>query len=144
MSTSVRSLDSTIQTTMEWLNIVQEELKWPDEERVYDATKAVLQALRDRLPIEEAHEFAAQLPMLMKGIYFDGYDPTDKPLKIRSREEFLERVRKNFGNQPLDAEKATKAVLRMLYKKLSGGELEDIKGNMPNDIKGLFTAAKKS
>jgi len=129
---------------MEWLNIVQEELKWPDEERIYDATKAVLQALRDRLPMEEAHELAAQLPMLMKGFYFDGYDPSDKPLTIRNREEFFELVREHFGDQPLDAEKATKAVLSMLYQKLSGGELEDVKGNMPDDIQGLFTAAKKS
>jgi uncharacterized protein (DUF2267 family) len=128
---------------MEWLNIVKDETKWPDEERIYDATKAVLQATRDRLPVEEAIQLSAQLPLLLKGVYFDGYDPSGKPMTIRDRDAFLELIRQYFGDQPLDAEFAAKAVYSMLYHKISEGEMEDIRGNMPDEIKGLFTAGKK-
>lgn len=143
-STGVRSLDRAIQNTMEWLNDVKKELGWPDDDRVYGATKAVLQALRDRLPPEEAIQLAAQLPMLMKGFYFDGYDPTDKPLTIRDRDRFYELVRERFGEQPLNAETATRAVLAVLYRRVSKGQMEDVKSSMPDALKGLFTAAEKS
>jgi uncharacterized protein (DUF2267 family) len=140
MSTRIRPLDRSMQLTHEWLHLVQEELKWPDEERIYDATKSVLRAIRDRLPFEEAHQLAAQFPMILTGVYFEGYDPSGKPLKIRTSEEFYGEVRKHFGDNPLNAEEATKAVIKMLQTKVTD-EMENVKGNMPDDIKKIFTEA---
>jgi uncharacterized protein (DUF2267 family) len=51
----------------------------------------VLHALRDRLTVNEAAQFGAQLPMLVRGIYYEGWDPTRLPVKM-NREEFLQRV----------------------------------------------------
>lgn len=42
-----------------------------------------------RLPLEEAAKLSAQLPMVMKGMYFDQYDPTDRSVKLRAREDLL-------------------------------------------------------
>ncbi|MFO7835548.1 MAG: DUF2267 domain-containing protein [Candidatus Thorarchaeota archaeon] len=143
MSTSISSLDRSIQLSMEWLKEIGEELGWPDEERVYSATKAVLNALRDRLPIGEAVEFAAQLPMLLKGIYYDSYDTGGKPLKIREREEFYELVRDNFGRDPLNPRDPIIAVLKVYREKTGTGEFEDIKNVMPEELRGFFVAAEK-
>lgn len=137
MSTGIRSLDRAVHQARQWLNDVQSELGWPDEDRVYSATKAVIKTLRDRLTVEEAHHLSAQLPMLMRGFYFEGYNPTNKPLDIESREEFYQKVREYFGAEPLDAEKATKAVLKTLDSKI-GGQMEDIRYNMPKDIQKIF------
>jgi hypothetical protein len=35
----------------------------------------------------------------MKGIWIEQYDPTDKPLRLRSREEFLNKVRSTHRNR---------------------------------------------
>jgi uncharacterized protein (DUF2267 family) len=144
-STKVSSLDRSIQSSIEWLNDIKEELKWKDDERVYAATKVTLQTLRDRMIVDETFELAAQMPLLLKGIYFDGYDPSGKPLTIRSREELFDEIQDRFDKaEGLSGEIITRAVLKVLYKRAGEGEMDDIKENMPADIQGLFIAAKKS
>jgi uncharacterized protein (DUF2267 family) len=138
--TTVISLDRSVQLTMEWMHGIRNELGWDDDERVYDATKAVLHAVRDRLPIEESAKFSAQLPLVMKGIYYEQYDPTGKPLTIRSREEFLELVRSNFTGA-LDAEEAVRGVMRGLSRKMGKDALEKVALHMPGNIKDLFEVA---
>ena len=137
MSVGIPSLDRSLNNSVEWLNEVQEELKWPDKDRVYAATKAVLGTLRDCLTTEEVHQFAAQIPMVWIGMLFDEYDPSGKPERL-DRDEFLREVRQKFGPNPLDAEKATKAVAKVLKQKVSGGEYEDVVGLLSDDVKPLF------
>jgi len=144
-STKVSSLDRSIQSSIEWLNDIKEELKWKDDERVYAATKVTLQTLRDRMIVDETFELAAQMPLLLKGIFFDGYDPSGKPLTIRSREELFNEIQDRFDKaEGLSGEVITRAVLKVLYRRVGEGEMDDIKDNMPADIQGLFIAAKKS
>jgi uncharacterized protein (DUF2267 family) len=65
--TGLTPFDSTLQTTNVWLNDVQEQLGWGDDHRrAYHALRAVLHALRDRLPVDHAAALAAQLPMLVR------------------------------------------------------------------------------
>jgi uncharacterized protein (DUF2267 family) len=95
--------------------------------------------------VDETFELAAQMPLLLKGIYFDGYDPSGKPLTIRSREELFDEIQDRFDKaEGLSGEIITRAVLKVLYKRAGEGEMDDIKENMPADIQGLFIAAKKS
>jgi hypothetical protein len=55
MSTSgVAVLDRTVQETNVWLRIVAEQLHFEDRQHAYIALRAVLHALRDRLPPEVA------------------------------------------------------------------------------------------
>jgi len=144
-STKVSSLDRSIQSSIEWLNDIKEELKWKDDERVYAATKVTLQTLRDRMIVDETFELAAQMPLLLKGIFFDGYDPSGKPLTIRSREELFNEIQDRFDKaEGLSGEVITRAVLKVLYRRVGEGEMDDIKDSMPTDIQGLFIAAKKS
>jgi uncharacterized protein (DUF2267 family) len=137
MSTGITSLDSSLSNTAEWFNDIEEELKWPDKNRIYSATKAVLNTLRDCLTIEELHHFTAQIPMIWTGMLFDGYVPTGKPLRL-NRQEFLQSVRDNFGPNPLNAEEATIAIAKVLKKRISKGQYEDIVGQLQDDVKTLF------
>lgn len=137
------SLDKSTQKTKEWLHEIQDELGWEDENMVYIATRSVLQTLRDRLPVEEAVELADELPMVMKGIYYEGYTTKNKPDKIKNREEFFQKVQEKSSNKPIKSEEATKAVFHTLETKLGGGgEIKQVKGNLPKDLQRLWRASQ--
>lgn len=86
----------TLQKTRAWLKELSEELGWQDEHKVYIALRAVLHALRDRLTVEEAAQLGAQLPMLIRGFYYDGWHPAGKPVKERHQEALLAHVKGVF------------------------------------------------
>jgi uncharacterized protein (DUF2267 family) len=141
MTTGIRSLDSSLQTTMEWLSEIQEELEWPDKEKVYKATKAVLQAIRDRSPFEETLHFTAELPLVMKGMMFDGYSLSGKPVKIRNIAEFFDYVQERYGSgqgNVINADEACRGVINVIADKVGEGEMKKLVANMPEDIRPLF------
>jgi uncharacterized protein (DUF2267 family) len=135
--TGVRTFDQSLETTREWLQAVQEQMGLDDEQRAFRILRAVLQTLRDRLTVEEAAQFAAQLPMLLQGVYYHGWTPTGKPLKIRSRQEFLDRVAEGLLRQH-DPEEACRTVFRVLEDRMPGGVLEDVKRILPESIRDLW------
>ena len=136
------SLDKSTQKTKEWLHEIQSELGWKDENMVYVATRSVIQTLRDRLPVEEAVELGDELPMVMKGMYYEGYTATGKPEKIKNREEFFAKVQEKSPNKPLKTQEATSAVFSILEKKLSGGgEIKQVRNNMPKDIQKFWESS---
>ena len=135
--TGVRTFDESLETTKQWLQGVQEQMGLDDEQRTFRVMRAVLQVLRDRLTVVEAAQFAAQLPMLLQGVYYHGWTPTGKPLKIRSRQEFLDRVAEGLLREH-DPEEACRTVFGVLQEKMTGGEIEDVKRILPEAIRDLW------
>jgi len=136
-TTGVRTFDQSLETTKEWLQAVQKQMGLDDEQRAFRVMHAVLQTLRDRLTVEEATQFAAQLPVLLQGVYYHGWTPTGKPLKIRSRQEFLDKVAEGLIRQH-DPEEACRTVFRVLEEKMPGGVIEDVKRILPEPIRDLW------
>lgn len=137
-TTGIPAFDSTLQKTHIWLNDVMEALEWQDRHRAYLALRVTLQALRDRLTVEEAAHFAAQLPMLVRGFYYEGWHPSGKPLK-EHREEFLARIDDAFRNDPgVDVEQVVRGVFQVLAKYIVEGEIADVKGMLPKDLETLW------
>jgi uncharacterized protein (DUF2267 family) len=137
-ATGLEVFDKTLQTTNTWLKEIAEHIG-PDRQRCYHALRAVLFTLRDRLTPDEAADLAAQLPMLIRGIYYDGYRPAGKPERIRSREEFLHRIAEHLEQtRPLGADEAARAVFAVLDHRLDPGERAEMKQNLPADIRTLF------
>ncbi len=96
MATNVATLDTTIQETNVLLKDIEEEFGWEGQrEAAYDALRAVLHTLRDRLTVEEAADFSAQLPILIKGIFYDSWQPASMPVKM-DKEEFFEEIRERL------------------------------------------------
>lgn len=135
--TGVRTFDSSLETTREWLRDVQEQMGLDDEQRAFRVVRAVLHTLRDRLTVEEAAQFAAQLPMLLQGVYYHEWTPRGKPIKIRDRQEFLDKVAERLLREH-DPEEACRAVFSVLERQMSGGEIEDVKRILPEPIRELW------
>jgi uncharacterized protein (DUF2267 family) len=112
-----------------------------DRHQAYLALRAVLHTLRDRLSPEEAAYLGAQLPLLGRGIYYEGWTPTGKPTKERHKEQFLGKIADYFVKEPqIDAERIIRAVVHVLDRHISEGELHDIKHSLPRELLLLWEA----
>jgi uncharacterized protein (DUF2267 family) len=144
VSTNILSLDRAISNAVQWIDDIQDELGWESRDDVYHATKAVLQSIRDRLPIEEVIHLSANLPLIMKGMMMDGYDLKNRPERIRDVEGFLEYVQANYDASTRDiisSEDATIAVIKVLNTRMGGGEMRKVAATMPEKIRRLFKVA---
>ncbi len=138
-ATGMAVFDDTVQKTNLWLKEIREELNLESAEDAYRALRAVLHTLRDRLIIEEAADLGAQLPMLLRGVYFEGWRPAGKPLKDRHLAAFLAHVSSQYvGPSPVDPERITRGVFAVLSRHLSAGQIDDIRQGLPAQIRTLW------
>lgn len=136
VDTGFSSFSTTVDKTNRVLKGIEQRYGWPKERRnqSYAALRAVLHTLRDRLIVEETAHFAAQMPMLIRGIYYTGWDPSRVPVKMH-REEFFARVRREFpyevegGMEPL-----VDTVLESLRLHITDGEWQEVKSMLPMDL----------
>ena len=132
-------LDHTVQLTHVWINALDERLRWNSKPRAYRLLKTVLHALRDWLPHEEAADLAAQLPTLLRGAYYEHWRPANTPVRHRRQADFLARIDAAFTADPLqDTASAVTAVFDVLSEKISLGEVEDLRGSLPEDVRDLW------
>ncbi|MEH1167404.1 DUF2267 domain-containing protein [Micromonospora sp. CPCC 205539] len=132
----ISAFDSSLDKTNLILKDIETAYGWPKDRRnqSYAALRTVLHLLRDRLAVQESVEFAQQLPVLVRGIYFDGWNPSDVPIKL-NRDDFLYEVRQGF---PYDVEggpeRLAQVVLDTLRRHVTQGEWQDVKATMPKDL----------
>lgn len=137
----VSTIDHTVQLTSEWLRDLSERLGVPgDGERAYRVLRAYLQTMRDRLNLGEATDLAAQLPLLVRGFYYEGFDPSQTPRRL-DRDEFLAELADRAvidSNDPFDAEKAVQATTAMLRSRISEGQMQDVFSQLPGGLRELL------
>lgn len=134
-------LNKAVQKTAEWIHDAERELGWHDDRRAYQALRVVLHSLRDRLTIEEAVQLGAQLPTLVRGLYYEGWIPRKKPFRDENKYGFLSEVQRNFGTRHtdnIDSIHVSRAVFRLLNKKVSEGEIDDVRSSLPKAIRDLW------
>jgi len=71
--------------------------------------------------------------MLIRGFYYEGWDPTDKPVKKRHSDEFLTRVEQELVSSAIDPEEVARAMFLVVANRISEGEIEDIEHVLPRD-----------
>lgn len=139
--TGFETFDRAVQKSNEWLNeLGQNDSIGPDHQRAYHALRAVLWTLRDRLTVEEAFHLSSQLPLLLRGMFWDGYRPADKPEKMKTPEEFLEKVQERLEqmNGP-NADQAVSAVFGILRHHIPEGTMAHIRQMLPERIESHVT-----
>jgi uncharacterized protein (DUF2267 family) len=142
-TTSLDVFDRTLQKTNMWLNQIMDIMGWDDRHAAYTAMRATLHALRDRLTVQEAAQLAAQLPMLIRGIYFEGWNPAHTPVPERHLDQFLARIEREFhSGYQVDPEKVARAVFRVLAARVTEGEISDVEQVLPAEVRALWTGVQ--
>jgi uncharacterized protein (DUF2267 family) len=145
MTTGMGALDTSIQKVHVWLKEIMAEMGWDNRERAYSGLRAVLQALRDRLTLDEAFDLAAELPLALRGMYFEGWDRANNPTRERTRDAFLARVVERLLQIPdVDPERLTRTVFGVLGRHVSAGETSHVAAMLPRELRGLWGAAPTS
>ncbi|EHR51231.1 hypothetical protein SacmaDRAFT_2995 [Saccharomonospora marina XMU15] len=122
----------------EWLAAISQALGTQDRRFAYRALRAWLHALRDRLTVEAAAHFAAQLPELLRGTYYDGWVPSRVPVRF-STEECVERFSTHATVRRTDVRNTITGVSTGMAELLSPGTLEHALQQLPQDLRELFT-----
>jgi uncharacterized protein (DUF2267 family) len=137
-ATGLDVFDKTLQTTHIWLDEIMAKLG-PDRQVAWHVLGAVLHALRDRLPIGLAVHLGAQLPLLVRGLYYDQWHPSEQTLKERSAEQFLEHVSQRLRDiRPVNVVDATQATFQVLNHHVDPHQIEKVLRALPENIRALW------
>lgn len=139
-TTGLDVFDTTLQKTQLWLKEIVTELHWQQHPSwAYLALRSVLHALRDHLPIEEATDLGAQLPMLVRGLYYEGWTLTRKPIRDRHADEFFIAIAQAFREDArIDPDIVARAVFRVLSRHITAGERGDVIQELPASLRALW------
>lgn len=143
---TVRQLLHATQQTQEWLKELTETQGFQSEEQAYSFLRAVLHAVRDRLTVNEAVHLGQQLPMMIRGAYFEGWKPAMAPNDFDTEGEFMAHVRNSLHETneggDMEVERGSRAILAYLDGRLHGGTLRHVKQQLPPQIEGLFPTTR--
>jgi uncharacterized protein (DUF2267 family) len=132
------TLSHAVQQAQVWLKELRDDGDLADEATAYSVLRAVLHQLRDRLTPAEAVDFAAHLPLIVRGTYFEGWHPLRTPEKIRTRQEFLDGVASKLRPHTIPWEAAVRDVFALLSHHCDLGEISDIIAQLPAELKALW------
>lgn len=136
--TGATNFSQAAQQAQQWVNELAGDLGW-EERRAYRLLRGVLHALRDSLTPEEMSDLSSQLPILVRGIYFEGWQPLQVLVRDRKKEEFVARIEKDFTDDPLnDPDAAIAAVFRLLDRHISQGEIVQVRQSMRKSLRQLW------
>ena len=142
MTTGLDTFDKTVQESNLWLKDVMERLNTYDRHHAYSTMRAVLHALRDRIGPQNAAHLGAQLPMLLRGLFYEGWDPTGKLTKERHESAFLAHIARELPRAagPGEIEQGALAVLDVLSKHIDRGAAVKLAAILPQDLRRFWPA----
>ena len=141
MSTGLDTFDKTVQESNLWLKAVMERLDTNDRHHAYSTLRAVLHALRDRIGPENAAHLGAQLPMLLRGLFYEGWDPTGKPTKERHQAAFLAHIARELPRADEDeVEQGVYAAFDVLSKHIDRGATIKLAAMFPQELRKFWPA----
>lgn len=137
-ATGLEVFDKTLHTTNSWLKEIMEALGC-DRHVAWHALGAVLRAVRDRIPLELSAHLSAELPLLVRGLFYDRWHPTETPRHYRSLDEFLQRVAEGLHpTRRVEPEDAIRIVFTVLTRHLPEGQVEKVRHALPENVRALW------
>lgn len=140
-TTRVDIIDRSVEKAHVWPNDLAEELATEDGQHAYRVLRAFLHALRDHLTVDEAAALAAQLPIFVRGVFYEGWDPSRTPEHARNLDSFLQRIAKEAGLAgETEASFAATAAIRVLSRHISPGEAASVLHMRPTHLREFLSA----
>lgn len=144
MSTGLAIFDTTVQESNEWLKLVEAELPPCDRQQAYSALRAVFHILRDRLPAEAVMSLSAQLPMLLRGVFLEGWR-AGSPSDIRDPEAFARAVANHLPSKfPREGAGVVQAVFAVMTKRLDPDEVAKVVRHLPEPLRPFWPPAYRT
>ncbi|MGF9764557.1 DUF2267 domain-containing protein [Microvirga sp. 0TCS3.31] len=138
-ATGLDVFDKTLQTTHIWLDELMAEIG-PDRQVAWHVLGTVLRAVRDRIPLELAVHLGSQMPLLVRGLYYDlWYAPGRLDEKPRTLDAFLSPISEQLTQtRSINAHSATQAVFRILSRHVNPGQIEKVKHALPGEVQAIW------
>jgi uncharacterized protein (DUF2267 family) len=142
-NTGIAALDGATQQVNIWLNELDQSAHLDSKRQAYRLLRATLHALRDWMNPDQAADLGAQLPTLIRGIYYEGWNPSATPEdRARGKNDFVARVQSGFDADPLrDPELAIGAVFSLLNKHVGSGQLAQMRNSLQKPLRKLWPEA---
>ena len=140
MFTGVENLDRSIDKANKWLADIDAGFGTSDRRLAYRVLRAWLHCLRDRLSVEVAAHFAAQLPELLRGVFFDGWNPSRVPQKY-DRAAYVARFAREARVRDSDVVKAARIVSAVARRHMSAGVMAEVFRLLPAELRDLLEPA---
>jgi len=138
MGNQVSVIERTVSKTNEWLERLCREMNNNDRQHAYALLRAVLHALRDRIGPEVSVHLAAQLPLLVRGVFYEGWDPGATPQKL-TLDEFINRVEREANlRSAAEAASGARAVMQVLWDELAPGTMDHVIAVLPDEFAVLL------
>lgn len=132
-------IDHTVQLTHEWINELRDRLDWYSSRDALRLMRVTLAQVRDHITHEEIAQLSAQMPLLVRGMFFEGWTPAKTPVKDRSADTFIEMIEEQVSEvQEWRGAADITAVFEMLNARISAGEIANVKANLPKHIRALW------
>jgi uncharacterized protein (DUF2267 family) len=134
-------MNTTFEKSLEkahvWLKDMMAEMPTADADLALASLRATLQVLRDRLPLAEVGDLSAQMPLLVRGLLFEGWKPEASHHKPKTEETFLAGLAGRLHPHHVDPWLAFVSTMRVLDRHISPGEMAQIKATLPHGIRAI-------
>lgn len=141
-ATGIDVFDKTLQTTNVWINEVMAELG-PDRQVAWKVLSVVLHKLRDRIPTGLAAHLGAELPILVRGVYYDQFEPAKQPTDC-DLEEFVAEVKEWLSDiRPVNPRDGIRAVFGVLSRHVPSGQIVKVQDALPKDLRAFWVSVEE-
>ena len=137
----VSSINESLVKARDWLTQFQEASGASSLDTAYSGLRAGLHTLRDRLVEEEAVHLASHMPMLIRGIYYEGWRPSLAPNRERTVEQFRDSLLESLGPSPnaeLDPDAVLRATCQTVSEMCDAGEAEQVRHALPLELREAY------
>ena len=132
------TIANAVQTTQTWLNELCENGELADTSEAVAVLRSVLHQLRDHLTLKEAVDLSAQLPMIVRGMYFEGWQPNKIPDNVHTKQHFIDELNSRHFPNAVPTERAVRDVFALLAHHCDPGEIADVIEQLPQELRELW------
>jgi uncharacterized protein (DUF2267 family) len=136
----VEAFDHAVHTAHIWVSEVAKEFGTEDLQFAYRVLRAWLHALRDRLTVDATAQFAAQLPELLRGVYYDGWEPHRVPVKYG-----VEEYQRRFATEGMislpEVRRVAATVTAAVGNLMSPGQIEHVLKQLPRSLRPVLAGS---